>query len=197
MNKTNTIKICDRALDNVSTQSLMLLCCVYFETYSVIQRSNSASRRFFHSLVVQCWRLYRSLVGKYFFCCCLRLEYNCKRRSWCKKPERFACSWLFEIWFERVPAWILCFSSFRIFSPLCCCSRVRPVDFFNFSFLFTKKGGKKKKRKIGFSTRFLAANEKINYITLNSEKVHKRKKTNKEWFCRVTRISNFYVCMEA
>lgn len=76
-------------------------------------------------------------------------------------------SWLFEIWFERVPDCFLCFSSFRIFSPLCCCSRVRPVEFFNFSFNLRKR--------IFYS--FSVASEKRKkktYITLKSKKAKEK-----------------------
>lgn len=116
---------------------------------------------------------YRSLVGKQKLALLGRSLNTSAKNEVGKKAERVClCS---EIWFERVPARFEQFSSFRIFSPLCCCSRVRPVEFFNFLVYFTETKKKEKKKRRGgkkFFGFFLYTREK-SHITL---KIAKEKK---------------------
>lgn len=109
-----------------------------------------------------------SIVGwKIFFPVVVYVSYTTAKNEVGEKTR--TASWLFEIWFERVPACFLCSIQFvQIFSPLCCCSRVCPVEFFNFSFNLRKKNrifylfsvaSEKRKKK-----------RKPTYLTLNSVK---------------------------
>lgn len=130
---------------------------------------------------------YRSLVGKQKLALLGRSLNTSAKNEVGKKAERVClCS---EIWFERVPARFEQFSSFRIFSPLCCCSRVRPVEFFNFLVYFTETKKKEKKRgeeEKSFRIFFVHSRKKPHNIK-NSE----GKKRNSSVVSRVKR--NFYV----
>lgn len=113
---------------------LMLLCCVCFKTYSVVQRFNihsklrlspSSSSHF----VVQCWQALSIAGWKIKRIAVVCVHTSAKHEVAVKKTRSSVLKYDSSVY---LPDFLL-FSSFRIFSPLCCCSRVRPVEFFHFS----------------------------------------------------------------
>ena len=114
--------------------SNVLICdlCFCFKTYSVVQRfatSSSAFHAFFFPklynvsgcLSIAGWKIIRT--G------CVCVQHKRKSRSRCKKYPKHRLKYDSSVYLPD----FLYISSFRIFSPLCCCSRVCPVEFFNFS----------------------------------------------------------------
>lgn len=106
--------------------------CFCFKTYSVVQRfatSSSAHHIFFFPqlynvsgcLSIAGWKIIRT--G------CVCVQHKRKSRSRCKKNPKHRLKYDSSVYLPD----FLYISSFRIFSPLCCCSRVCPVEFFNFS----------------------------------------------------------------
>lgn len=116
------------AASNVFTRDLCFFCCVCFETYSVVQRYSRGKLRpqitlllpFVVQRFIDRW-LENNKNWQWF-----AWQYKRKTRSWCRKNPKHRLKYDSSVYLPD----FLYISSFRIFSPLCCCSRVRPVEFF-------------------------------------------------------------------
>lgn len=137
-NNTNTEKPTTQHSTSVSACKLMLLCCrnIFCRSTSCLSLAGFSTPPTSFPLV-QCQRTL-SIAGwktKSWLCVHRTPAHNTKWRE--KNPNSFAYVLSASFFWNMIRACVPArfrrhFSSFRIFSPLCCCSRVRPVEFFKF-----------------------------------------------------------------